>query len=111
MSFVPNSGSKLPSFTTGSGQLAPILFISGDVAFQQYGATKKYANQCPNCKSPINQLLAWNSFNSYYYLAPCPVCGRFIEYMDNTGHLASLSIITSNKTTPLDVDEDVWDRY
>ena len=100
----------VPSYTTGSGQKAPILLISPEIAWTQYNIPIVYAHQCPNCKSPLHQALMWNSFNSYRYL-DCPVCGRFIEYMDNTGKLTNFTFVVSEKRTPLDEDKDVWNRY
>lgn len=101
----------LTAHTTGSGEKTPFIFIDGVTASQDYGVSLLYAPQCPNCHFPINQLLAFNPVNSYRYIAPCPVCGKYIEYMDNTGNLASLKILSSKKTTPVDQDLDVSDRY
>lgn len=98
---------SLPTFKTGSGESAPILFINGQDAYDLYGATKRFSQGCPVCRGPVNQMLSFNPKDSYYYLAPCPICGRFIKYCDNDGNLvAKFEIVTSRKTTPVDNDED-----
>lgn len=101
----------LQSSTTGSSELAPILFISGEQALKTYGISLEYCKQCPKCHAPLNQLLSFNPTNSYRYLAPCAVCGQFVEYMDNTGKLTNFATVLSGKTTPLDEDTEVWHRY
>ncbi len=97
----------LQTFKTGSGESAPILFINGQDAYDLYGAIKRFVQGCPNCKGPTNQMLSFNSFDSYYYLAPCPICGKFIKYCDIDGNLVSkFEIVTSGKRTPIDQDLD-----
>lgn len=99
------------SLTTGSGEVAPAIFIDGNSAFNTYGATKRYANGCPHCRGPTDALLSFNPFNGYWYLAPCPICGNFIRYYDNLGNLSDFQIMKSNKMTLLDQDLNVEDRY
>ena len=85
--------------------------IDGMTALRDYGVALEYCIQCPNCHAAINQLLSFNPSNSYKYLAPCPVCGQYIEYMDNTGRLTNFTVVVSGKTTPLDNDSEPYDRY
>jgi len=100
------------SSTTGSGELAPILMIDGATALQDYGIPLEYCDRCPKCQGWIHQLLAYNPTNSYKYLAPCAICGQFIEYKDNTNALTNFSLVKSGKTTPYDTEmREVWERY
>jgi hypothetical protein len=100
----------MSSYTTGSDELTPILLIPPTIANDEYGVDIQYANNCPNCKASIHQPLSYNSQNSYYYLT-CPVCGKTMQYLDNTGALSDFSFVTSRKTTPLDIDKDFPDYY
>ncbi len=96
-----------PYQTTGSGESPAICFVEGNTAHNTYGVAIRYAQGCPVYKFPINQILAFNPTDAHYALAPCPVCGRFITYCDIDGNLVNkFTIITSQKNTPLDNDED-----
>ncbi len=99
------------SQTTGSGGIPAAIFIDGNTAFTDYGAERRYANGCPNCHGPVVSLLAFNPTDSYWYLAPCPICLKFIRYYDNLGNLADFAVMKSNKITPIDQDLNVEDRY
>lgn len=97
---------NLPTFKTGSGEKPAICFVNGQDAYALYGAVQRYAQGCPNCHGPTNQILSFNPTDSYYYLAPCPICGVFMKYCDYNGDLVkTFSVVKSTKTTPLD-DED-----
>ena len=96
-----------PYFATGSGEKAGICFVDGDTAAQVYGVSKFYAINCPSCHGPINALLSFNPTNSNFYLAPCPLCGRFLLYCGLNGDpVQTFSEVRSNKRTPLDQDLD-----
>lgn len=99
------------SRTTGSGELPAACFVDGKTALTDYGAPIKTCGNCPHCRGSISQILAFNPTDSYYYLAPCPICGKFIRYFDNAGNLADFAIMKSTKATPLDQDLNVEDRY
>src|SRR4030066_128554 len=98
---------------TGSGELASACFIDGQKAHDTYGvALRSYAGPCPNCKFPISVILAFNPTNSYFNIAPCPVCGKFILYCDFDGNLVKeFTVLTSQKTTPLDIDTEIPSYY
>jgi hypothetical protein len=98
---------NLPTFKTGSGESPAICFINGDDAYELYGAVKRSVQQCPHCHGPVSQLLSFNVSDSYYYLAPCPICGVFLKYCDVDGNLVNkFTVVKSSKTTPLDSEED-----
>lgn len=94
-------------FTTGSGEASPILYVEGSSAKDTFGVEKRYSQGCPNCKGPVVELLSFNPTDSYYYLTGCPVCGKTIRYCDINGNLVkTFTIVTSRKSTPLDIDDD-----
>ena len=96
-----------PYFATGSGEKPAICFVDGNTATEQYGVSKFYAPQCPTCHAPLNILLSFNPTDSYYYLAPCPSCLKFIRYCNINGDLVlSFTEVTSKKRTSLDQDLD-----
>jgi hypothetical protein len=101
----------LPYYTTGSGEFPALLFIDGNTAYTDYGIERQYADNCPNCRNAIHQLLAFNPFSSYLAIAPCPVCGQFILYLDNNGNLCNFDRIAPSKTTQWDSEMNVEDRY
>jgi hypothetical protein len=97
---------------TGSGELPAILFVDGIQASKTYGVPiRKSDGGCPHCHGPVDTVLAFNPTDSYWYLAPCPICMNFIRYYDNSGNLADFAIVKTTKTTPLDVDEDIPGQY
>jgi len=102
----------LTAFTTGSGEKPTILFIDGETAYRTYGAEKRVAIQCPQCNGAISQLLSFNPTDSYYYIAPCPICGKFTRYADTNGNLVDVfTVVRSGKRTPLDIDTDVPNNW
>lgn len=97
----------VPYRTTGSGESPAICFVDGQTANRTYGVSMRSAGMCPNCRFPINQVLAFNPTDSHYYLAPCPVCGKFIIYCDIDGNTVNtFTIVSSQKNTPVDNDVD-----
>jgi len=93
-------------------ELPSACFIDGDKANQVYGVPlRKFNGPCPNCKFPISMTLAFNPTDQYFYICFCPVCGKVIRYCDFDGNLADYAVMTSQKTTPLDVDEDIPSQY
>jgi len=97
---------------TGSGELPSACFIDGQKAHDVYGVPLRTFNgPCPECKFPISMTLAFNPTDSYFYLCFCPVCGKVIRYCDFDGNLADFAVMHSQKTTSLDVDEDIPSQY
>lgn len=100
------------SHLTGSDELPAACFVNGKTANADYGvAIRKSDGGCPNCHGPVDAVLAWNPSDGYFYLAPCPICLKFIRYYDNNGNLADFKVMTSAKTTEIDQNLDVMDRY
>ncbi len=97
---------------TGSGELPNAIFIDGQKAHDNYGvAVRSYAGPCPNCKVPIDVILSFNPTDSGYYICFCPSCLKIIRYCDFDGNLSDFAIMTSQKTTPLDIDQDIPLQY
>ena len=98
----------LPLGTTGSdGSGGAICYVDGKTAHETYGVAIRTATMCPNCKFPLSVTLSFNPTTSYYAIAPCPVCGKFIEYCDINGDLVKkFTFISSTKNTPVDNDID-----
>ena len=96
-----------PYQTTGSGEKPAICFVDGNSAARVYGVAKYYAIDCPACHGPINTLLSFNPTDSYYYVAPCPLCGTFLKYCGINGDpVLNFTEVRSTKRTPLDQDLD-----
>ena len=89
---------------TGSGELPAILFVDGTGAARTYNVQERKGGPCPECKLPVDQVLAFNPTDSYDYFH-CPGCGVWLRWCDEDGNMADLKIVKSTKTT--DVDENV----
>ena len=91
---------------TGSGELPAILFVEAQRAYEDFGAVIRTGGPCPICKVPVDTKLYFNPTDSYYYFN-CPACNVWLRWCDVDGNMADLKVVTSQKTTPLDEDEDV----
>ena len=95
---------------TGSDELPSICFVEGISASQSYGATVRKGGPCPECRAPVDNVLAFNPTDSYYYFH-CPVCGVWVRWCDIDGTMADLKVVTSTKVTETDEELDpitVW---
>ena len=93
-------------YFTGSDELEPICFVDGVTANQQYGVQIRRGGPCPECRAPVDTVLAFNPSSGNYFFH-CPVCGVWVRYCDFNGNLMNeLKVVTSQKTTSLDIEED-----
>ncbi len=92
--------------TTGSDELTPICFVDGVQAAETYvGVSVRKGGPCPVCHAPVDNVLSFNPTDSYFYFN-CVVCGVWVRWCDINGNLVSFTVVTSQKTTSLDNDED-----
>ena len=96
--------------TTGSNEDTPICFVDGKTAHDEYGVTIRNGGPCPKCKFPVDTNLHFNPLDSYYYFH-CPVCQVWLRWCQFDGTMDDLAIVSSKKTTGLDIDEDFPDHH
>ena len=92
--------------TTGSDELPSICFVDAVTAKQSYdGVIIRKGGPCPICRVPVDVTLHFNPTDSYYYFN-CPSCNVWVRWCDFFGNIVDLKVVTSQKTTPLDIEED-----
>lgn len=79
----------------------PICFEDGVVANRLYEVPVRTGGPCPKCNFPLEDTLAYNPFDTNYYLFCC-ACKKWFRYCDLAGRLLDLKVVHSNKKTPLD---------
>ena len=92
---------------TGSDNIEPICFVDGITASQQYGVAIRKGGPCPECRAPVDNILAFNPTSGNYFFS-CPVCGVWVRWCSFDGTLVNeFTVVTSQKTTPVDQEDDV----